>query len=71
MTVSSRPSTDGREWLLYGKQFCDMEFICAPIAVLQTSLEGLYTTVALWLVLVKLRGRQWLLRDALEARVDW
>jgi hypothetical protein len=48
-----------------------MEFICVPIAVLQTSLEGLYTTVALWLVLVKLRGRQWLLRDALEARVDW
>jgi len=28
MAVSSRPSRDSHDRLLYGKQFCDMEFIC-------------------------------------------
>ena len=29
--VSQRPFRDGHDRPLYGKQFCDMEFICVPI----------------------------------------
>jgi len=30
LNISYRPSTAGRDWLLYGKHFCDMKFICLP-----------------------------------------
>jgi len=35
VTGKNRPSGDRHDWQLYGKQFCDMEFICVPIAVIE------------------------------------
>jgi hypothetical protein len=34
MNSHNLPSRDIHDWQLYGKQFCDMEFICVPEAVI-------------------------------------
>jgi hypothetical protein len=34
LTDKNLPSRDIHDWQLYGKQFCDMEFICVPEAVI-------------------------------------
>jgi hypothetical protein len=39
VTVSSRPITAGHDRPLYGKQFCDMEFICVPGIVIEETVN--------------------------------
>jgi hypothetical protein len=37
--ISSRPMAAGHDRPLYSKQFCDIEFICVPFAVIERTVN--------------------------------